>query len=453
MVGGGPAGACCALRLARLGHDVLLVERAPRGRPHVGESLPPSILPLLQEMDLRQAVEQAGFFRPRGALVHWDANADDPMWADGEPGFQVDRGRFDALLLTAAERTGVRTVQAAAMAPIVQADALCLPLRDGGEVRAGWLVLAHGRRPFSTDGPRTAALYAYWDTPMRGDDRTRVEAAEQAWYWGAPLPDGSFNATVFVDARGCAGLGRVAREAWYRSLLSRSSLLGGCQAGAMRTHVHVCDATPRVDPVPVDGRVLKVGEAAFSIDALSSQGVQAAMRSGWQAATCVHTMARQPGAYALAAAFHRDQILRTAARHARLAAGFHASAARRFGTEFWRIRSELAAPLTTRAPGPLPPLHAWVALDEAAHCVAVPALRGDDIVRVEALLHPALESPIACIGDWPISRLLRPLHGAMPVSELLRAWRTQCGDAAAVQLLSQLWRQGIVVPAAASPLA
>jgi flavin-dependent dehydrogenase len=449
VVGGGPAGAACALRLARLGYDVLLVERAPRGRPHVGESLPASVLPLLDEMQVREAVEGAGFLRPRGALVRWDAVAHAPAQPDGEPGFQVDRGRFDALLLAAAQAQGARVLRGTAL-PAQVAGAVRLPLQDGGEVQAQWLVLAHGRRASARQGPRTAALYAYWDAVPSDDPRTRVEAAAEAWYWGAPLPDGSFNATVLVDAGRCAGLDAAQREAWYRELLSQSGLLRGCLAGRPRGRVQVCDATPRADPHPVRGRVLKAGEAAFSIDPLSSQGVQAALRSGWQAAACVHTMARRPDAYERAAAFHREQTRRVAAHHARLAAGFHASAARRFGTAFWLRRAEGSLPPSLPAPRPLPPLQAWVALDGAAGWAAVPSLEGDFVVLGEALSHPALDAPVARIGRWPMRRVLGPLlRRPVQVGELLSAWHADCGEAAAIQLLAQLWRQGIVVPAAA----
>src|ERR1700704_4556955 len=96
VIGGGPAGAASALRLARLGHRVVLVERAARGRPHVGESLPPTVLPLLAELGVRERVEAAGFLRPRGALVHWgEGEARETFDDAGEAGFQVDRGRFD----------------------------------------------------------------------------------------------------------------------------------------------------------------------------------------------------------------------------------------------------------------------------------------------------------------------------------------------------------------------
>ena len=72
VVGGGPAGAASAIRLAQLGHRVVLVERAERGRPHVGESLPPTVLPLLQTLGVGERIEAARFLRPRGAIVQWD---------------------------------------------------------------------------------------------------------------------------------------------------------------------------------------------------------------------------------------------------------------------------------------------------------------------------------------------------------------------------------------------
>ncbi len=452
VIGGGPAGAACALRLAQLGHDVLLIERAPRGRPHVGESLPPSVLPWLEQLGVREAVEGAGFLRPRGSLVQWDGGLRDNSGdaGSGEPGFQVDRARFDALLLEAAVAAGANVLHAvSALTPLRDEHGLRVPLADGRVVHAQRLVVATGRRAGEHAGVRTAALYAYWDGHGIDDPRTRVEAGDEAWYWGAPLPDGSFNATVFVDAARCTGMDPVRREAWYRELLMQSALLRPCLRGRRRDAVRVCDATPRVDPHPIDERVVKVGEAAFSLDPLSSQGVQAALRSAWQAAACVHTMTRRPEAVALAIAFYREQVQAAAARHARLAGGFHAAAARVRGTAFWRDRAGAAVAEALAPPSlPLPALDAQVRLDPRASWRRVPSLQGPFVVETEALVHPALEQPVSYIGRWPLDRLLAGLDDPRPVAELLRGWRVECGDEGAVQLLAQLWRQGIVGSAA-----
>ncbi len=446
VVGGGPAGAACALKLARLGHEVLLVERAPPGRPHIGESLPPGVLPLLDELGLRAAVEGAGFLRPRGALVQWEGPPQRHAPHDEAPGFQVDRGRFDALLLDAARAAGVGVLQPqAALEPVVHGQGVSVPLKGGGRVAAQQVVLAHGRHAGQALGPPTAALYAYWEgSALTDDPRTRVEAAGDAWYWGAPLPDGSFNAAVFIEAARCTGLTAARREALYRRLLQQSGLLSPCLGGTPRGAVQVCDATPRVEAQSVAPRVLKAGEAAFSIDPLSSQGVQAALRSGLQAAACVHTRLLRPQDEALVAAFHRAQVERTAARHARWAAQFAARAAQRFATAFWRERAAGASAEAPAEAGPLPPLEAWVALDAQAVRRRMPALSGDFVIEAEALLHPALEAPVCFIGGRPISALLDALGQPRPVRELLHRWRPLYGERGAIQLLMTLWRQGVV---------
>src|SRR5688572_29358999 len=59
VIGGGPAGSTVARELASLGHDVILVERAPFPRRHIGESLSPGILPLLDLIGIRNRIEDA----------------------------------------------------------------------------------------------------------------------------------------------------------------------------------------------------------------------------------------------------------------------------------------------------------------------------------------------------------------------------------------------------------
>src|SRR5262245_11379906 len=71
ILGGGPAGTVVARRLAELGHDTLLVDRADDDGPARAESLAPSILPILESLQLRAEVEAAAFGREQRALVLW----------------------------------------------------------------------------------------------------------------------------------------------------------------------------------------------------------------------------------------------------------------------------------------------------------------------------------------------------------------------------------------------
>lgn len=107
---GGPAGTTAATLLAQQGSDVVLLERERFPRYRIGESLLPSLLPILDIMGAREAVERHGFVRKDGAFYDWGGQQW-PLRFD-EPGrpathnFQVIRSQFDRLLLQHAHRQG-----------------------------------------------------------------------------------------------------------------------------------------------------------------------------------------------------------------------------------------------------------------------------------------------------------------------------------------------------------
>ena len=60
-IGGGPAGACVSALLARRGYPVTLLERERFPRAHVGESLLPASIPILDDLGVLDTVRRAGF--------------------------------------------------------------------------------------------------------------------------------------------------------------------------------------------------------------------------------------------------------------------------------------------------------------------------------------------------------------------------------------------------------
>ena len=102
IAGAGPAGSTAGYLLAGLGFRVLLLDKAEFPRYRIGESLTPSILPVLDFVKLRQPVESGGFLRMRGHTVCWGSA--EPRTGYYSPdksrmGFQVWRESFDTLLL------------------------------------------------------------------------------------------------------------------------------------------------------------------------------------------------------------------------------------------------------------------------------------------------------------------------------------------------------------------
>ncbi|MEC9321074.1 MAG: FAD-dependent oxidoreductase, partial [Chloroflexota bacterium] len=67
VIGGGPAGSTAASMSARAGLSVVLLERERFPRDHVGESLLPASMPILEELGVYSRREEAGFLPKYGA--------------------------------------------------------------------------------------------------------------------------------------------------------------------------------------------------------------------------------------------------------------------------------------------------------------------------------------------------------------------------------------------------
>lgn len=461
VIGGGPAGATIARRLALSGHRVCLVEKSRHPHPKIGESLPPNILPLLETLGLRERVEGASFLRPEKTLVHWSAASERPTLPSHARGLVVDRVRFDQLLLEAAREAGVMVLRPAqALRPdLKEAGHWDVPVRCDAEslnVRARYLVGATGkgnvlRGKRKRCSPPTIALYAYWRNAGIDPSAVLVEAGLDEWFWGATLPDGTFNAMVFTDplrARRAEGQTR-GLESLYRSMLARSSLLRDCLNGTPASEVRGCDASSYVDEHPVDDYSIKVGEASFSIDPLSSQGVQAAINSGLQGSIVVHTLLTRPEHAAAAMQFYRDRQQETVAYHRRLSAKYYSESRFQGAGQFWQKRAGVESKHEPARPerSPVFSHELRLSLSGAARLVATPCISGDIIKNVPALVHPELERPVAYLNDVEVSRLFGPMTTDATAADIIHAWSRYLPPLDSLKIIGWLYHAGVLVHA------
>lgn len=356
IIGGGPAGCAAALALATSGHRVCLVEREAFPRFRIGESLPPKVNPLLEALGVGEEVRAAGFVRMAGTTTSRGGSPERHLYSDGGEalGHQVDRGRFDEILLRRAAQAGCHVLRGRVEQLLVSAGRVHgLVVRERGvaagrTLRAPWVLDASGgqrvvarRLGLTRRSPaKTVALYARWADarPPAGLEAsdTLFEMQEDAWIWSVLLAGGVRSVTVGFDV----GRLRVTpADEIYRSALARSRLLGGALEGASllsRPRPH--DATWYDASTYAGPGYLLLGDAGFFADPLTSQGVYKALHGGLGAATVVRTTARDRGDEALALEFHDHSQKRLAAEYAAVARSFYGQS----GFEehaFWKDRT------------------------------------------------------------------------------------------------------------------
>lgn len=360
IIGGGPAGAAAARRLAEDGHEVIVFARRPSRRRTLAESLPPSAGRLLGVLGLQAAVDAAGFMQTTGNTVWWGhEEARTALFANGARGYQVDRATFDEVLLEAAREAGatvrygtvVRAVEHEAGWRVSAVDRRTTPIVvDAAYVldcsgRTG--VLARSTRQRERTAP-TLALVADWARPggwvLADPTHTVVESYGDGWVWSVPRSLTERVVACMIDPRAARGRPMGSLGARYRAELAKTQAVAGLLRDAVQTSpVWACDATMYTSRRVAGARHLLVGDAASFLDPISSYGIKKALASAWLAATAVHTALVRPTLAEVAFGYF-------ATHEAKLYAAYRAQSVRYFreaeavhAHPFWRARADLDA--------------------------------------------------------------------------------------------------------------
>src|ERR1051326_2906063 len=208
--------------------------------------------------------------------------------------------------------------------------------------------------------------------------------------------------------------------------------------------VELRDATWRGGDQIVSTRYIKVGDRAFGMDPLSSQGIQAALRSGIQASAVVHTILSGGNAGA-ALRFYSESQRSAVAQHCRATSAAYADQ-KLYSSSFWQQRASGAVSrLPQAAPVPLVTPETRLRLATDARVVDVPALDGDLICNRPALVHPALERPVAWFAGTATGAILGDFKDNLTASAVVSDWSRQMTPTAASDALSWLIERGIIV--------
>jgi flavin-dependent dehydrogenase len=349
VIGGGPGGSTAANLLAEKGYRVVLLEKARHPRFHIGESLLPANLPILERLGVAAAVRAIG-------MEKWGAEFVSPCdgrrqefrfaeaWDKSHPlAYQVRRSEFDEILLRRAAMLGAEVIEGCRVRNVdflggvhgarTRAHAMCGSAQtisvqaqhdDGRDESwtADYVIDASGRDTVLGNHLQakrrnrkhnTAALYAHFAGARRdcgkSEGNVTIYWFEHGWLWFIPLADGtaSIGAVVwpyYMKSRRASVqeffLATIALCPPLAERLRTAKLVSEVEATG--NYSYTCDHSHGAN-------YLLVGDAYCFIDPVFSSGVMLAMNSAVAAADAIHACHTHP-ARAQAALKEFDRVSR-----------------------------------------------------------------------------------------------------------------------------------------------
>ncbi|WP_327697958.1 tryptophan 7-halogenase [Streptomyces sp. NBC_00459] len=318
VIGGGPAGSTASTLLAKQGFEVTLLEAATFPRYHIGESILPSALPVLDLLGVRKKVEEYGFVRKGGAYFewgpeNWELNFDHLEGSDAYS-YQVVRSEFDKILLDHAGESGVEVHEGTRISEIGfdgerPVSAVWKRGAETGTITFDFLIDCSGRngvmatkylknRKFN-EAFKNIAVWSYFRGVKPLDKGPKgaiaVCSVPDGWFWAIPLHDGTHsvglvnNAARFTEHRNrLGGTDEVFAEAVESSSRIKDMLAGAERIADFKAEQ---DYSYAAENFTGPGYVL-AGDAACFLDPLLSTGVHLATFSGLLAGAGVSSVLR-----------------------------------------------------------------------------------------------------------------------------------------------------------------
>jgi FAD-dependent halogenase len=319
VIGGGPAGSTAAGLLAKWGRRVLVLDKEKFPRYHIGESLVPGVIPVLEELGIKDHIEASGVIRKYGLSLVW---GEDPSpWAvrfdEISPypyAFEVKRAEFDNMLLTHARKLGATVIEEATVKEPVFEDGRCVGVRyirgrseEATEVRAPMVLDTSGQGKVLArhlggvsyhDDLKNLAAWTYFQGGERFEGEQAgdilVENRPPGWLWFIPFSDGTVSVGFVAPGSQYADYGKTPAEVLYDRIEESGEvkrlLNGAVEVSSVRT---AKDWSYTADTMTGPGFAIS-GDAAAFIDPLFSTGVMLAMKGATSAARTIHQILDDP---------------------------------------------------------------------------------------------------------------------------------------------------------------
>ncbi|MBV9874438.1 MAG: tryptophan 7-halogenase [Verrucomicrobia bacterium] len=319
IVGGGPAGSTAGTLLAKQGWKVAIFEKEQFPRFKIGESLLPGSLCTFERMGVKEKIDRSEVIVKHGGKILSACGTRTNRFLFSNvfrckypTAYQVERSRFDQILLDHAAETGCEVRQGVKVTDFVWAQDGVRIRTATGEFGGRYLIDCSGRNSLvgthfnlrrNYPELRKFSLYAHFE----GVDRqpgiegtlTQMVRGRDRWFWIIPITATKTSIGVVLDAQTFKRM-KLSPEAAFQQILQENPKVTEQMPNARRvTEVYATgDFSFRNKSFTGDRWVL-AGDAAGFIDPVWSSGVFIAVLSGEKAADMLDRVLQHPERRAL----------------------------------------------------------------------------------------------------------------------------------------------------------
>jgi flavin-dependent dehydrogenase len=311
IIGGGPAGISAAISLVRNGLNVAILEKTRYEQIRIGETLHPSIRPLLTELGVWSDYQFVPSIESHGIKSSWggtDLMTHSFLVNPYGIGWHIDRKKFDEILANAVSYRGVKIFTNVDFAKctaktnyewIVEfykknhTTSYC----QSYLLRAEAIIDATGRNSslsikFGAEKiiyDNLIGLAVQFQKQKDVDHFTLIEACEEGWWYSAQLPDNRLVVILMTDTDLVAKYNLKDIKNWINLLKSTKHTFNRSNKLKYLWGPTLFPAfSQRLKRFCSEEKWLAVGDSAMGVDPLSSSGISNAIKSGYEGGKAIY---------------------------------------------------------------------------------------------------------------------------------------------------------------------
>ena len=304
IIGGGPAGTAAALTLLNYSSlKVALIENTDYSNLRIGETVSPSLLPLLRYLGLEKEFLKDGHMPFYGIDAAWGSSrlfSIDFLFTGQGDGWHLDRSKFDYMMAKKVSKKGGHLITATRILTQKQTEKkwemTTFAKNDKkNKMVSAFVIDATGKRATFARKLGTKwkihdnliGVVGFYQSRIHQDNHHSmfIESVSDGWWYSSPLPNDRSIVVFMTDSDICKSI--QVKTNWDL-LLTKTKYIKEALRGELITPLKIYSAHSSVIRQTHFTNWIPAGEASASFDPLSSLGIGYAITSGIHAAKVAH---------------------------------------------------------------------------------------------------------------------------------------------------------------------